>query len=536
MPIPSAPAEGSTALRHPVRAGGSLSGPLVRVAITTSILALGILAVLREPSRAASTPKPALVRATRDDHDLPSPAFVRNGCLASGAGPSMLATGDLDLDGDPDLLVASAIGGAAIHVLENRDRGTFVAHPPLPLSGITDPGTFAIADLDHDGRPDLMIPGESSANVAYLRNAGGGRFEAPILRPLSRATPVQAIAVNLDHDGEREPDVDIAIAHLTASDQLTLISSGAAPFSTGPALSVPAVLGIESLAGADLDLDGDLDLACASHETDGILILRNAGDGHFAPQGTWAAGDRPRALVAVDLNGDRRPDLIAVNRGANTVSVLLQVSTGGTELTFSRAMAYRAGDGPAIPAVADLDGDQDLDLAVPGRFSDDVTLLSNRGDGTFVESAVWTTDPGPTAAAAADWDGDGALDLAVTSAIADCVTLFRNPRPSAADNGDRADNGNRADRGDRAGVHGAEVALSAAEIRYQLSAPGHVQLVVFSPSGKAVRTLIDRDLPAGAHQVAWDGTGDRGETLPRGTYFYRLATERAVDLRRMTLD
>jgi hypothetical protein len=512
MPIPSAPAEGSTPHRHPVRARGRLAGPLVRITATTSVLALGILAVLREPSGAASTSRSAPSRATRDG--LPPPAFVRQGCLATGAGPSLVAAGDVDGDGDPDLIVASAIGGTAIHVLENQHQGTFVAHPPLLVPGIADPGTFALADLDHDRRPDLVIPGQSSANVAYVRNAGGGRFEVPVLRALPHATPVQAIAGDLDADGSGR---DIAIAHLTASDQLTVLLAGgaAAPFATSSARSVAAGRGIVSLAGADLDLDGDLDLACASLETGAILVLRNTGGGRFAHAGTWAAGDRPRALSAADLNGDHRPDLIAVNRGTNTVSVLLQ---GSDALTFGHARAYRAGDGPVVPAVADLDGDHDLDLAVPGRFSDDVTLLANRGDGTFEESVVWGTDPGPTAAAVADWDGDGALDLVVTSAIADCVTLFRNPRAA----------------GDHPAAAG-EVALANAEIHYALPAPGHVELVVFSHSGKPVRTLVDRDVPAGEHQVAWDGTSNAGEMLPRGTYFYRLATEEAVELNRMTL-
>ena len=508
MPKPSAPAEGSLPHRHPVRARGRLSGPLIRITATTSVLALGILAVLREPSGAASTSRPV----ARDGGPLS--AFVHQGCLVTGAGPSLVAAGDVDGDGDPDLIVATAIGGTAIHVLENEHQGIFVAHLPLLVPGIADPGTFALADLDHDQRPDLVIPGRSSANVAYIRNAGGGRFDVPMLCALPHATPVQAIAGDLDDDGSGH---DIAIAHLAASDQLTVLAGGmAAPFATSGARSVTAGHGIESLAGADLDLDGDLDLACASLESGAILILRNTGGGRFAQAGTWAAGDRPRALSAADLNGDRRPDLIAVNRGTNTVSVLLQ---GRDALTFSHARAYRAGDGPAVPAVADFDGDHDLDLAVPGRFSDDVTLLANRGDGTFEESVVWATDPGPTAAAVADWDCDGALDLVVTSAIADCVTLFRNPRaashhPAAA---------------------GDEVALANAEIRYALPVPGHVELVVFSHSGKPVRTLVDRDLPAGEHQMAWDGTGDAGELLPRGTYFYRLATEEAVELKRMTL-
>src|SRR5688572_13495082 len=154
MPKPSAPAEGSRPSRRPVRARGRHLGPLARILVTTSVPALSVLALLREPSGAASTHRPPAAPQARADQAATT-AFVRQGSLATGPGPSSLAAGDVDGDADPDLIVASSIGGAAIHVLEN-EGGAFVAHPPLRLTGVTDPGAFVAADLDHDRRLDLV--------------------------------------------------------------------------------------------------------------------------------------------------------------------------------------------------------------------------------------------------------------------------------------------------------------------------------------------------------------------------------------------
>jgi murein DD-endopeptidase MepM/ murein hydrolase activator NlpD len=61
-----------------------------------------------------------------------------------------------------------------------------------------------------------------------------------------------------------------------------------------------------------------------------------------------------------------------------------------------------------------------------------------------------------------------------------------------------------------------------ATIRFRIPAAEHVSITVLDLSGRIVRTLCDRDLPAGAHAVEWDGRDARGADTPAGMYFYRL--------------
>lgn len=438
-------------------------------------------------------------------------AFVRAGIQPAGAGPNMLAAVDLDRDGDLDLVTTNLRGQDAVAVLENTGDGTFTHPASTSVPGIVDPGRFAITDLDSDGQLDLVIPGETSGNLVFLRNAGGGRMAPPELLALPSPTPAQAVAGDLDGDGREE----IVVAHLGGSDQLSVVEgSRAAPWGDRTVHRLEVGSDIESLVLIDLDRDGDRDLAAADRTTGVVLLFCNTGGGRFERRGECRAGQSPGFLVSADLNADTRPDLVVINEGSNDVSVLLAAG----DFAFEEPAAIPVGDRPTCPALADLDHDSDLDLAVPGRFSDDVTILCNRGDGTFYAGATWVTEPGPTAVAALDLDGDAFPDLAITSAIADCITLWRNS--GLGDSESKA----------------AAKREPSVEIVYQLDAPARVRLTVFNSSGVLVRTLVDDMVaPSGRHRVAWDGLSDAGDELPRGTYFYRVATDRTVDLRRTTL-
>ena len=85
-------------------------------------------------------------------------------------------------------------------------------------------------------------------------------------------------------------------------------------------------------------------------------------------------------------------------------------------LSFAAGVSYATDQGPTAVALGDLDGDGKLDLAVADEFSDDVSVLLGKGDGTF-QAAVDVPVAGgsvPSWVVIADWNGDGTLDLAVT--------------------------------------------------------------------------------------------------------------------------
>ena len=153
----------------------------------------------------------------------------------------------------------------------------------------------------------------------------------------------------------------------------------------------------------------------------GVAVLRNQGDGTFAPPVYVPAGSHPWALVAADLNGDGLPD-IAVVGTSNHLAVLLNEGDG----TFPKAVEIQTGAMPAAITSADFyyDGLRDLAITV-GPF---VNVFLNQGGGSFGPVTSYGAGPGTSdtqSIVAADFDGDGWADLAVGD-LDGTVTLLRN--------------------------------------------------------------------------------------------------------------
>jgi hypothetical protein len=76
---------------------------------------------------------------------------------------------------------------------------------------------------------------------------------------------------------------------------------------------------------------------------------------------------------------------------------------------------------------------------------------------------------------------------------------------------------------------------SSTAIRYRLAAAGRAEIGVFDPAGRLVRTLVSGEMPAGDHQVMWDGRDDAGRAMPAGVYFYELRFDGTQAQRKMLL-
>ena len=189
-----------------------------------------------------------------------------------------------------------------------------------------------------------------------------------------------------------------------------------------PDSAYPAGDGPTSVFAADVDGDGDLDLATANLWSDNVSALLNNGDGTYASHSVYPVGRLPRSVFAADLDGDGDLDLMTANEGSDDVSVLLNNVDG----TFAPDSVYPVGGSLWSVFAADLDGDGDLDLATANRSSDDVSVLLNYGDGTFAPHSVYPAGPDPRSIFAADLDGDGDADLATANRDAHNVSVLLN--------------------------------------------------------------------------------------------------------------
>ena len=162
---------------------------------------------------------------------------------------------------------------------------------------------------------------------------------------------------------------------------------------------------------ADLDGDGDTDLAVTLKNVNRIQVLRNDG-GSFTLAGSATTAAEPRDLFAADLDGDGDIDLVASCRDGDAISVALNDGAGGM---ISKSIGV--GADPRSVTAGDLDGDGDADIAVSSNDARRVDLLLGDGAGNFASGGniSFGGNLRPEGLAATDVDGDGDLDLVATA-------------------------------------------------------------------------------------------------------------------------
>ena len=177
-----------------------------------------------------------------------------------------------------------------------------------------------------------------------------------------------------------------------------------------------------SIAGADFDNDGDVDLAVANGGSNTISILKNNGDATFQAKQDYVAGYYPFFVVAGDWDADGDMDL-AIAHNDNRIEDLSGVDTDSITILknngnggFQTKRRYPIIINSRAVVAADIDGDGDLDLIVPNGYGQGrATLLRNDGIGLFNDNLIVVTDYSPNSAFSADVDNDGDMDFLIAN-------------------------------------------------------------------------------------------------------------------------
>jgi hypothetical protein len=336
--------------------------------------------------------------------------------------PNDVAVADVNGDGWPDIVTSNA-GSHTAGVLPGRAGGGFgpVASYSTGIAGM--PTGMVVADMDRDGRPDLVTVNTNINAVAVLRQAAGG-FAPVSLYFCNTNGPTGLAVADLNADGR--PDV-VTANYLgnTVGVLLAQASGGLAPptfYATG-ANSQPVGVAI-----GDVNADGRPDVVTANYLGNTVGVLLAQASGGFGPASSYSAGvnSLPEAVVIVDVNGDGRADLVTANSGDDVAGVLLGQATGG----FAPVASYSCGanTGPRRVAVADVNGDGRPDIVTANINVGSIGVLLARAGGGFAPVVLYS--PGafriPQAVALADVNGDGRPDIITANQNGDTVGVLLN--------------------------------------------------------------------------------------------------------------
>ena len=326
-----------------------------------------------------------------------------------------IAAGDVDEDGLLDLAIAvGGIGpppeamqgdvpvehlrkfwkGRAV-VAKNLGEGRFQRVVQFPVESMAQ--GIDLADLDRDGRLDLLYtgrgsgrPGDTAIGKVYARQGlGGGRFGPALEWPAGPGSAYNVGTGDLNNDGF----LDIMVANERGPTVTSFLNPGKELFA-GERAPPPHVLtatpipekrthAVNHVRPADFNGDGNLDLATANLGTGTISIFLGNGDGTFQKDILLDGGKYNAWLAIDDLDKDGDQDIVVTHWYTNSLAVLLNKGAG----RFHARTDYQAATRPYGLAIVDADGDETLDVLTANYMDGSTSLLKGVGDGTF-EAAV----------------------------------------------------------------------------------------------------------------------------------------------------
>jgi type II secretory pathway component HofQ len=332
--------------------------------------------------------------------------FQNPSTVTVGAGPTWISTGFFNTKTDTtntivDLAVANQTAGT-VSILHGKGDGTFTAEPVLTLPAGTGPTAIAVADFNGDGFADLAVVNKNANTVSIFLGNGDETFQAPSTLVTGNApTSIVAEAFNPSNTAF----IDLAVTNSTDNTLQIFLGNGKGAFTNGVTYNT----GVTPVfvASADLDLDGNLDLAVADSGAatsansvgNSISVFLGNGDGTFIkPGGTrmdFAAGTTPTSFVIADFNNDGIPDLGVTASGDDAFALMLGAGGGALDAPIE----VPVGTTPDSIATADFNGAGLPDVAISNFGSNTASiildssaligLLSGSGTGTQFPNAQY---------------------------------------------------------------------------------------------------------------------------------------------------
>jgi FG-GAP-like repeat len=390
---------------------------------------------------AAAIVSAALLMTSSSSDKTSEAAKLHEAVLAAGAGdelvipvgkgPGSVILADVNHDGKLDILVAN-VDSETLSVLLGDGKGHFVAAPGSACATGKSPNDMAVGDFNGDGNLDLVIANTGTPNLTILLGDGKGGFTASAKSPFVAASHphVHGVAVG-DFDGDGKLDV---VTDSWGNNQILLLTGDGAGNLNGPGkIFNVGKRPYERLRLGDFNKDGIPDVVTTDLDQNAVTVLLGDGHGGFREAGRspFAAGMAPWAVAIGDMNKDGNLDLAVIPYAPEVkdvsrlgMTVLLGDGRGGFTTMRGSPFSLPGCGGPDRIAVGDLNGDGVRDVVVTCAQSNSLVFFMGTRDGGFAISSRSLKDIGWSGLAVGDLNGDGKDDAVVSNNRSGTVTIL----------------------------------------------------------------------------------------------------------------
>ncbi|MEM5566285.1 T9SS type A sorting domain-containing protein [Psychroserpens sp. AS72] len=351
--------------------------------------------------------------------------------LPGGNAPYNIASGLIDDDAFPDIVLSTTIGGT-VYWLKNDGTGNFDLQTAT-IGLLNSAGGVAIADLNNDGFNDVVSTSSGDGTLVWFENDGLGNFGPEQIITSTVNGPGQVYVRTIDNN----TSLDVAVAAYNGNEVIWFANDGSGNFGTKNIID-NTIISPGAFAMKDIDFDGDIDCVIGNAIAFGvpndckIEVFYNDGNGNFIADTNIVSlnsKDYIFSIMAEDVDNDSSLDILVTDiTGDASWFKRTQVSPGTAtyvETAISTSIAN-----PACLDLRDLDNDNIKDFILTSASSgagNDIVWFKSDGTGNFgPEQIIDDTQSQAYTITFADFENDGDLDISTIAYNDDKVNMFKN--------------------------------------------------------------------------------------------------------------